>query len=287
MTARALQRAMGGVLAVLLAGCGLSDYESLMRTSQDRIKRFSEESEVLGDPITVPTKRMAPPATAADSKASGKDSKTAKDTKSVKDPPKTAKDTKSAKDGGKVSATAKEAPKEVREAVIKYPFFLRLPKGLRTTADLEPKFELVYRYPRTGVPALSAKVPPNAELPIVGSASGIPEVYLAFGNDPQAAFVDKVARLLPRSGDVMGTTASIEVPDRKEPLSFDVREFNDSQSAWAVYAHGENSTTVAIIYRMEKAQKDSLKRIVEMSLASLAMGSEASSVASSYAHRPK
>jgi hypothetical protein len=293
MAARVLRRAMAGMLAVLLAGCGLSDYESLMRGSQERIKRFTEESEALGDPITVPTKRVPPKESPPDSKASAKDAGKSPTT-AKKD---TGKSPTTSKDTGKSSTPAKDPAKDLREPIIRYPFFLRLPRGIRPTADLEPKFDLVYRYPRgASVPVLpfartpndtAAKPAASADLLLNGPVSGIVEVYLAFGKEPQGVFVDKVARLLPRTGDMTGTVTSVEVPERKEPLSFDLREFNDAQSAWAVYAHNEGVGTVAIVFRMERGQKAALGRQLELSLATLAMGNEASSVAASYALRPK
>jgi hypothetical protein len=275
MISSVLRRWPAGLLALLIAGCGLSDYEKLMQATQDRVKRFDDETERLGDPVIIPTKRVPPKEAPVDPKAT-KDPKT----------PSTAKDPKPVAKDPKAPKATKEPAKEQREAVIKYPFFLRLPRVLRNTPDLEPKAGLLYRYPKTGYAVSTAA---TSEFTVVGNASGIIEAYLAFGNEPQAQFVDRVIKVIPHNSDaITGMSTRIDVIDRKEQLSFDVREFNDSQSAWSVYAHTEGTVTVAIAFRMEKAAKANLvQQVVELSLSTLAMGSEASNVIDSFNHRPK
>src|SRR5437868_4092151 len=41
-------------LAVLLAGCGLSDYEKKMQDTETRAARFEEQAKVLGIPLDLP-----------------------------------------------------------------------------------------------------------------------------------------------------------------------------------------------------------------------------------------
>jgi hypothetical protein len=46
---------MAGLVALLAAGCGLNEYETLMRKTQDRVQRFDEENRLLGEPLVAPT----------------------------------------------------------------------------------------------------------------------------------------------------------------------------------------------------------------------------------------
>jgi hypothetical protein len=45
------------IVAALACGCGLSEYESLMANSQERVRRFEEENKNLDDPIKWPEKK--------------------------------------------------------------------------------------------------------------------------------------------------------------------------------------------------------------------------------------
>jgi hypothetical protein len=265
------RRVTGALLAFLIAGCGLADYEQQMHATQDRVERFKEESEVLGDPISIPTMRepqkdSAPPATPPKPKDGGKDQK-----------------------GGKDSS--KDASKEKRVYVIQYPFFLRLPRGIRTTPDNEPRGELAYRYPRANAPAAKPGEPPAGrpgDQSAGASAGGFFEVYLAFGNEAAPTFADKVTRVFPHSTEgLQASMKDVTVPERKQPMNFAVREFNDGPTSWAVYAHTEGVSTVAIAFHMDKAQKANLSRVIELSLATLAMGQEATFVKASYDNRSR
>jgi hypothetical protein len=258
----------GTLLACLIAGCGLADYEEQMRRTQDRVERFREESEVLGDPISIPTMKEprkdttpppSPPPPPPKSKDGGKDQK-----------------------GGKDSS--KDAQKEKRVPVIQYPFFLRLPRGIRTVADAEPRGELAFRYPRANAPK-PGEPPPRPGDPSTG---GFIEVYLAFGSEAAPIFADKVTKIFPHSTEGMQSSKKdVTVPERKQPMSFDVREFNDGSTAWSLYAHTEGVSTVAIAYHMDKAQKANLGRTIELSLATMAMGQEANAVFASYQDRAR
>jgi hypothetical protein len=274
VTNRALRQVGGGILAILIAGCGLSDYESRMRATQDRVARYTEEMNSLGEPVAVPTRLVVISAPAPDPKAAkpaGKDQKSS--TGSTKDSKtSTGKDQKSGASKDQKAGSGKEqkstVPTTERRKVISYSFYLRLPRGIRSTPELDPRYELAYRYPRTG------------------QTTGVAEVYLAFGTDPQATFVDKVARVFPRNADGMtAKPVDISVPERAEPLHFDMREFSDGATNWLVYAHTEGNSTVAIVYRVTKAQKAAADSVIDLSLSTLAMGAEADQVAQSLGQR--
>jgi len=240
VTPKWLRRVTAGLLAVLIAGCGLSDYEGRMRAAQERVARFTDESEMLGPQVAIPTKLVV--------------STPAKDPQGKKDP-KGAKDQKP------------PTPGTERRNVITYPFYLRLPRGIRPTPDPDARFDLVYRYPKSG-------------------NSGFAEVYLAFGTEPPTTFADRVARVFPRGAEpVVPSQKEVTVPGRQQALTFDVREFNDAQTAWSVCAHSEGNSTIAIVYRMDKAQKPALQNVVELSLSTLAMGTEAEQVMRSESDR--
>lgn len=266
MTTKGLRRAAGGLLALLVVGCGLGKYEDAMRATRDRVARYDEEVVALGDPVQIPTKRVAP------AKEEGK------------------------KDGGKDTAK-KAAPKqpvqEERKPVIDYAFFFRVPRGIRATPDQEPLGGLAYHYGKsatappaiTGIGAVTTgkggEMPSGAAAPV-----GITDVYLAFSNEPAGVFVDKVVKALGRNtGPVMARQRDVQVLDRKDSLGFDVREFDEGPASWAVYAHNEGGNSVAIVFKMEKNRKGSLDRAIELSLATLAMGTEANLVRASYERR--
>jgi hypothetical protein len=260
MSIKAARYLTSVLLATLIAGCGLQDYENRMRATQERVSKYNDETDALGEPVTIPTKLVVIGGTTADPKAAkpgAKDQKTGSTTaKDSKTPP--AKEQKST------------TPTTERKKIISYTLFLRLPKGIRPTPDPDPRFEQTYHYPRSS------------------PTSGVADVYLAFGSDPQANFADKVARYFPRNGEPI-TARAVDVPvlGREQPLNFDVREFNDAQSTWSVYSHGEGSSTLAIVFRVDKSQKAAATPAVDLSLSTLAMGSEADAVIASLGERQR
>jgi hypothetical protein len=271
------------VSAVLLAGCGLSDYERQMELAQDRVKRFNDENELLNlESVAPPTRRVVPKEPPPDPKAPPKDPK-AKDPKAGA--PK-AKDPKAPKETGK---TTKEPAKEQREPIFKHAFFLRLPRGFQSIAEPSPRFDIAYRYPKAGIAGAMppAKVAtPAGEVPFPTGGGLIGEIYLAFGVEPQATFVDRVAKSLPRNTEpTPSNPVNIGVVDRREALAFDVREFSDSQSTWLVYAHGDGAETAAVVFRVDKSQRAAAIPLIELCLGTFAIGPEAESVARSYSGR--
>jgi hypothetical protein len=213
--------------------------------------------------------------------------------KSVKEGVKNARPSQTKETNKDPKAAPKEPAKEVREPVIRYAFFLRFPRGIRPTADPEARADLVYRYPRasslttaagTGAKPAETQARSPSDLSVPPGVTGFIDAFLAFGNEPAAAFADKVVKTFTPS-PVSPNSVSITVPERRDPLTFELREFNDGQTVWSVYAYSEGSATVAIIYRMEKSKKASLERDVELSLATLAIGAEANSVTKSYNDR--
>ena len=46
------------LLAVLLAGCGLAEYEDKMVASQARVQRFDDDNKYLGEPLAVPLRKV-------------------------------------------------------------------------------------------------------------------------------------------------------------------------------------------------------------------------------------
>ena len=88
MTIKALRYLTAILLATLIAGCGLQEYESRMRATQERVSKYTEEMDALGEPVAIPTKIVVIGGTTADPKAAkpaAKDAKTppAKEQKST------------------------------------------------------------------------------------------------------------------------------------------------------------------------------------------------------------
>jgi hypothetical protein len=220
-------RLAGGLLAVLLAGCGLADYEARMEDTQAQVDRFDEERRTLADPIEIPTRRMV------------------------------------AKDG-----------KESKVPAINHPFFFRPPIGIRPTAEPDAVFGPAYRFPRTG-------------------STGFTDVFLVFGNEPAAVFVDKVVKAFPRNIDpVQSSKFEVTVPNRfgpgaEQPLTFEVRDFNDAKANWTACARTEGNATTVVVFRMEKGKRKELEPAMKMSLSTLAVGPEADLVKKSYADRAR
>ncbi len=267
----------GGLLALMILGCGLGKYEDEMRSTQTRVARFEEEANVLGDPVTIPLKRVVVTVPADTTK---KDSFLKKDDKKAPPP--------------------KETTKEEKKPVIDYPFFFRPPRAIRSVADPEPVGGIAYRYPKTGGPLVvpgtkpaatptTAKPGTGPDLTVTGpSATGFLDMFLAFSNEPAGTFADKLIKVFPRTSDsVTVGRRDIDVLDRRDPISYDLREFTDAQSAWSIFVHNENGQSVAVVFRVEKARKDNdnLKRAIELSLATLATGLEANAVSNSYSRR--
>jgi hypothetical protein len=55
MPARHTRPILLTLLGLLLAGCGVADYEARMKETQQRIKQYEEESKLLGAPVSPPT----------------------------------------------------------------------------------------------------------------------------------------------------------------------------------------------------------------------------------------
>jgi hypothetical protein len=276
VTTRGLRRVAGGLLALMILGCGLGKYEDEMRAAQNRVDRFQEEANVLGDPVAIPLKRVVVTVPADTTK---KDGLLKKDDKKAPPPP-------------------KETAKEEKKPVIEYPFFFRPPRAIRSVADPEPVGGIAYRYPKVGgalvVPGTKPAATPTTAKPGTGpdltvagpSATGFLDMFLAFSNEPAGIFADKLIKVFPRTSDsVTVSQRPIDVPDRRDPISYDLREFTDAQSAWSIFVHNENGQSVAVVFRVEKARKGSLDRAIELSLATLAMWQEAGTVSASYARR--
>jgi hypothetical protein len=265
VTTKGLRRAAGGLLALLVVGCGLSTYEDAMRATRNRVARYDEELPALGDPVQPPTKRVV--------------TKEAPKAELGKDPKKGA---------------PKETVKEEKKPVIDYAFFFRPPRGIRATPDADPVGGLAYHYAKAGgalaIPGVgSTPTAPKGGVGPTDSAAGavlpvgFTDLYLAFSNEPAGILADKVVKNFYHGTDpVTAKQRAVDVPDRKEPLNFEVREFNDPTTAWTVCVHNENGQSVAIVYRTEKVRRGALEKPMELSLATLAMGGEASFVSNSY-----
>jgi hypothetical protein len=55
MPARHTRLMLVPLLGLLLAGCGVAEYEARMKEAQQRIKQYDEESKLLTSPVAVPT----------------------------------------------------------------------------------------------------------------------------------------------------------------------------------------------------------------------------------------
>src|SRR5688572_15142530 len=55
MPARRTRPILLPLLGLLLAGCGVAEYEARMKEAQQRIKQYDEESKLLTTPVALPT----------------------------------------------------------------------------------------------------------------------------------------------------------------------------------------------------------------------------------------
>ena len=126
--------------------------------------------------------------------------------------------------------------------------FFRPPKGIQSSGKEDPD-KLFWHYYR--------------------SANGVEfaQVALAFAADNNT-FLDDVTRVYPRKQQSW-------TPQWTTPLPFDSWEYDEDQYTYSVNVSREGGTKVAIVFIVGKGRAANLHKTMELSLQSLAVGSEA------------
>lgn len=244
-TARAWRLA-SGLLVVVAAGCGLSEYEAMMRGAQEQVARYDEEAEYLGDPLVVPKKKEI------------------------------------AKDGSAEKTVAianlflrgprgiRTTPEEAPHGGVAY----RYPKVVAAAG------------PRAAAPPTVPGPAAGKANPRAGATSlDFTDLYVAVGSDGDK-LSKSILDAFSHKAEVLKSKRIVKVPNREAPLTFDVTEFGDEQADYALFVHTEGKLAVAILYRMASSKKLNLSVPIDLSLATLAIGPEADIVRTSYNRRP-
>jgi hypothetical protein len=127
--------------------------------------------------------------------------------------------------------------------------FLRLPRGIETTADKKRRHELLYSF-----------------LPQSTGAGSFRLVELAFASAEQKDFAGDVLRIFSAEGR-QRTKRKIQSGDRS--IEFELVEFDDANGNHiSVYIH----KTVAVIYWITNGQKNNAARALQLSLESFGLG---------------
>ncbi len=124
--------------------------------------------------------------------------------------------------------------------------FYRPPKGTQATGEAEAN-KTFYRYR----PA--------------GGGSAFPVVALAFAAD-NSTFLEEVQRVYPR-------TTQAWTPQRTTPLPFDSWEYDEAPYTYSVNV-SQSDPKVAVVFIFSKGRANELRKIMDLSLQSLAVGSE-------------
>jgi hypothetical protein len=126
--------------------------------------------------------------------------------------------------------------------------FFRPPKGTQSSGEVEGN-KLFWRYRPSG------------------SGSTFPVVALAFASDNNT-FLEDVMRIYPR-------TTQAWTPQRATPLPFESWEYDEDQYTYSVNV-SQNAPKVAVVFIFGKGRANELRKIMDLSLQSLAVGQEAS-----------
>jgi hypothetical protein len=137
--------------------------------------------------------------------------------------------------------------------------FFRPPHGIKSSVENEdnPRGGMLYSYL------------PRSER----AAAPFTRVELAFGQ--QKDFTAEVLKAL-GTNQTATRQRQVNVPWRKTPLTFDTVEFEDERSFYSVNIWNGPYNKVAIVFQLPKDQRAAGVRTMELSLASLAVGSETS-----------
>jgi hypothetical protein len=165
--------------------------------------------------------------------------------------------------GGKEKEKEKEPDKNPRPE-----YFLRLPKGLsRTPSEKQQLYgNFLYVFPRV-------------------TKTGFQEVYFGFGKDSKPDFIRDVTKLFPSSGtlSIVKTEAR---PLGREPYTFDTVTIEDQQnSTLVIHACQRNGINVAVVYRMDRAKTEEMKRAMMLSLETLGVGGEVNALRKDFNRR--
>jgi hypothetical protein len=135
--------------------------------------------------------------------------------------------------------------------------FFRPPKGISKNPEGTPRGELLYSY-----------------MPVPGGAArDFTRVEMAFASDSKD-FANDVTRNFQATEAVTPRTQQVQPPGRP-PLTFQVLEFDDPQFSYSVNIYQRNQTQVAIVFQLVKGRREAARKVIDLSLSSLAVDDEA------------
>jgi hypothetical protein len=147
--------------------------------------------------------------------------------------------------------------------------FFRPPRGIRKTAEGEPRDGLLYRYP-----------------PRAGGAGPFLFVEVAVAaNRPD--FADEVLRHYQPSGPVLAFgPGNPRPPEYRTPLRFDTREFDGDEATYSVNVYQGAAAQVAVTFAVAKGQRAAADGALNRSLESLGLGEDADRLRQEYRTAP-
>jgi hypothetical protein len=154
----------------------------------------------------------------------------------------------------------KDKDKETEREVSVGNVFFRPPKGIQA-AFVSQQHGNLWHYPLKGKGDVLA-------------------VEMAF-SEGEKEFAADVLRNFQATEHVKATTRQLVVPGRATPLDFDVWEFEDTQYGYSVNTY-RSPKLIAVVFFFAKGRRDSVRKVVELSLATLAVDAEANTVRQKY-----
>lgn len=121
--------------------------------------------------------------------------------------------------------------------------FFRPPKGIDSTAQPQPRYNLLWEY-RPG--------PRGSEFALV-----------------QMAFAEGDADFAKKVVGSYSNMSQVPTPERKPPWPFDSWEFNGSQYGYSINIYKGGVKQIAVVYTFGKDKRDALRKAIDLSLESL------------------
>ena len=153
-----------------------------------------------------------------------------------------------------------EKVKDGRELPVANVFF-QPPRGIQSAFQPEQIKGLLWRYP-----------------PARTSGGDFALIELAFAEDDKE-FPSKVVSMYQASGGTRQSARQLTPPGRDKPSVFDVWDFDNGQEGYSVNILRGGRTQIAVVYIFPRSRRDSIRKVMDLSLESLAVEGQAPSPA--------
>jgi len=230
---------LGGIVLVL-AGCGLEEYESRMIRAQEKVKRYDDLNAVLDDALEMP-----------------------KHSVTEKQP------------GGR--ETTKEMPWDV---FLRPPLGIKSKPVGEPREGILYHYSRGTRPGTPAASVTPNTASATGSVPAVGAAArNVTDLYLAFSSDPRetAQFAADVLRLFPTAPSPPPLAVkSIQMPERPQHR-VEVLDFDDDLASYAAYFYRPKGakTTVGVIFRCEKGRRETSRPLLDLSIGTLGVDKDA------------